>query len=39
LGGDWNATFSNLPLEINPDVFSMRGRTKHGTDPSYFAAL
>jgi hypothetical protein len=24
LGGDWNATFSNLPLDINPDVFSMR---------------
>ena len=24
LGGDWNATYSNLPLNINPDVFSMR---------------
>ncbi len=22
--GDWNATLSNLPLDINPDVFSMR---------------
>ncbi len=24
LGGDWNATLSNLPLNVNPDVFSMR---------------
>jgi hypothetical protein len=24
LGGDWNATFSSLPNDINPDVFSMR---------------
>jgi exonuclease III len=24
LGGDWNATLSNLPLDINPDVFSMQ---------------
>jgi len=24
LGGDWNATYSNLPNDINPDVFSMR---------------
>jgi exonuclease III len=24
LGGDWNATLSNLPLDTNPDVFSMR---------------
>ncbi len=24
LGGDWNTTFSNLPVNTNPDVFSMR---------------
>ncbi len=24
LGGDWNAVFSNLPLNINPDIFSLR---------------
>ena len=24
LGGDWNATFSDLPVERNPDIFSMR---------------
>lgn len=24
LGGDWNCTYSNLPVGLNPDVFSMR---------------
>ena len=24
LGGDWNATYSDLPVNINPDVFSMQ---------------
>jgi exonuclease III len=24
LGGDWNAVFSDFPLNINPDIFSMR---------------
>jgi exonuclease III len=24
IGGDWNATYSNLPINVNPDVFSMR---------------
>jgi len=24
LGGDWNATYSDLPVERNPDLFSMR---------------
>jgi len=24
LGGDWNATYSNLPVDTNPDVLFMR---------------
>jgi hypothetical protein len=23
LGGDWNATYSNLPVDVNPDCFNM----------------
>jgi exonuclease III len=31
LGGDWNATFSNLPLETNPDMRAVPStvRTRH----------
>jgi len=38
-GGDWNATYSDLPVDVNPGVFSMRALPSLARTERIFADL